>query len=87
MEANHHANSRRDFLRDSLAGISVGASLAAINPQLFADDSRAQRRLRLAIVSTGSRGGADPSLKNYIFQPELLDPLGYRAGSRAGILS
>ena len=56
MEANHHANSRRDFLRDSLAGISVGASLAAINPQLFADDSRAQRRLRLAIVGTGSRG-------------------------------
>jgi predicted dehydrogenase len=36
---------------------------------------------------SGGHAGADPQLKDHIFRPDTTDPLGYRAGSRAGILS
>jgi len=37
--------------------------------------------------STGGHGGADERLKDTIFLPETADPLGSKAGSRAGIMS
>lgn len=37
--------------------------------------------------SGGGHGGADERLKDSIFLPETLDPMGSKAGSRAGIMS
>jgi hypothetical protein len=37
--------------------------------------------------SPGTHGGADERLREMIFLPETPDPLGSKAGSRAGILS
>jgi len=56
VEEHDSVNSRRDFLKGSLATITVGASLTTIAPEVFADELQSSKRLRLALMGTGGRG-------------------------------
>jgi predicted dehydrogenase len=71
--------------------------MRAHNRQLWEPANKIELRLvtnspsrsKIIPLTTGEGGhaGADPALKNHIFHPTTHDPLGQRAGSRAGIYS
>ncbi|QDS96912.1 Gfo/Idh/MocA family oxidoreductase [Adhaeretor mobilis] len=60
MPTSSTKESRREFLQSSLPGatakLTVGATLAAIAPQVLALEATPSQKLRVALVGTGSRG-------------------------------